>query len=456
MANAAKIPSVIAALDAKTGPGRLTPSTKMMIVSLHGQGQSLGEIAGKVKTKRDPTTGAGGDHPSREAIRKLLAQAEEKGASWVPWHTPVPSRPVDRGATMTAAQKENVLRVASQMFEQEPSGTALKVSRIQAKLGRRLVNPETEKQFHRTTVAGVLKSSQFMKKKGVTWEYGSRGKGTRVFNPKQRVAFAKSALEDHPPAGSTPEEFWENRIIGIDFAYTLVPQTEFKLEGVRLAQLGTKGWGPKDKELRGKLMAQRGSKFEKTQKRGGEGVKYWWALGFCKDKVVCEYIGPKKTCQRCADAVRALVPRLRRKLGGSGPSYRRGAPKHLLTDTEPMIWFFTKQDKVLGGRPLMRSMQEAFAAVGAHHYSGQTANKIPIESPDLFPHENLIKHIKKLMGPPKLREAEPSFKKRLRAAEDEANAQKTKEGDPVVSNYSGAYMGIFEEVLEKNGRRLDR
>ncbi len=57
----------------------------------------------------------------------------------------------------------------------------------------------------------------------------------------------------------------------------------YRLGGVRLSRLGSKGWGPNDKALRGKLMAQRSTKCDKTQKRGSAGAKYFWALGFCRD-----------------------------------------------------------------------------------------------------------------------------------------------------------------------------
>ena len=130
--------------------------------------------------------------------------------------------------------------MAHEMFKKEPTGSLLRISRLQAKLSKRLLNPTTGKLFNGLTIAGYLRSTKFSQEGG-NWCYANRGL-TFSANQEHRAAFAKASLRK-PPTGGTAAEFWGKRVIGIDFASSLVPQTEYKLEGLRLAHLGKKKEG---------------------------------------------------------------------------------------------------------------------------------------------------------------------------------------------------------------------
>ena len=104
----------------------------------------------------------------------------------------------------------------------------------------------------------------------------------------------------------------------------------------------------------------------------------------------------------------------------------------------------------------MAPMKLAFQKAGVRHVAGDTSKDIPIESPDMWPVENLIQHVKEKMGPPPLKESSAAFARRLGTVETELNRKKGDDGKPFPLAYTRAYVTRFKEVIAAKGERLPK
>ena len=362
----------------------------------------------------------GGDHPSRDAVRKFFARVDRAAAVGEPWYpgmclSPRTGRPVELTAQKKAA-------ICKSMMSAKKRGYLPSYDLAVARCPSATLNSTTGRPFSRERINQLLTSECYDEVPERPWEfrYGRKRRALTLEARTERMEWARRLLRE----GKAAAWFFLN-VIWIDLCSKVLPGTPKKALDQKLAgrnkrkRLMSPGSNDTSENLGGSDAAEK-------QKSFGD-VRVWFGVvltrGVLGVTVFTTTEGEGAFPGECPAGARQFVARLPQVLD---KMLGRGTPKPRVLFSDRGPGFYHRSTGAITGEYETACRAHRFRQwAGANSRTGARAQ--PPDIPDVLLHETAISHVRERVF--KSTPASPwdetpeEFASRLQAAVAHANAE---------------------------------
>jgi hypothetical protein len=398
-------------------------------------------IAGKLTLK-------GGGRPTERCVRDAIARCRD--AKWRPGQEP--ENKGGRPPSISEAQKIKIATAAMTLKRQLVRPTP---ANVRGKAPRLCLNKATGEPISDFTFHNIYREHCYDEKEDDPWHYlPTLSQDFLPSEMKPRRVTMSTHIVDTFAAGALQHQ------VAVDPCYSLLPTTAARTEEQRVAALGKLRWMSKKARRTGSNL--RAPATVHTQKSGNALQVYWTPI-FAKGKVrifVCDppNLSDERTPVKLndgAELAKFIEYTLPAELAAMRRKYRWSSTPRTIVHDKATYFVNHKAERVAA------VFAEALRRGGFKSWGGENTKWMAGKFGDVYPHETLISHIRRLLDHKFPRttpgETHRQFRSRMQKVEDYLNSA------DFAAREAGGLDSLFKsfrdrcaECIRRKGERVPK